>query len=62
MKNTQDFAQMVSAQIEGSEVQEVEKANGVKLTGIVFPTGKANVKATIYADDLMEQGLTVHGD
>lgn len=54
-----DFAQEISAQIEGSEVQEVEKANGVKLTGIVFPTGAANVKATIYADDLMKEGLTV---
>ena len=59
MKETMIFAQEISAQIEGSEVQEVEKANGVKLTGIVFPTGKANVKATVYADDLMEKGLTV---
>ena len=59
MNKTMDFAQEISAQIEGSEVQEVEKANGVKLTGIVFPTGAANVKAIIYADDLMKEGLTV---
>ena len=59
MKNTKDFAQAISAQIEGSEVQEVEKANGVILTGILFPTGAANVKATVYAENFMKKGLTV---
>ena len=47
------------AQIMGVETNEVEKANGVILTGIMIPTGKANVKATVYIDRMYEDGLTV---
>ena len=56
MKDIKIFAQLISNEIEGSKVQEIEKANGIKLTGIVFPTGKENIKATVYVDDLFKDG------
>ena len=52
------FAQEV-AQATNSKVKEVEKANGVKLTGIEIPTGSTNAAAVVYIDSMYEEGLTV---
>jgi len=57
MLSKKDFAQKV-AEIVGGEVREVEKANGVILTGITVPTGSSNVSATIYVRKMIEDGLT----
>jgi len=53
-----EFAQEI-AQATNSKVKEMEKANGVKLTGIEIPTGSTNAAAVVYIDSMYEAGLTV---
>ena len=52
-----EYAQEVAKLVNG-EVKEVEKANGVILTGIIIKTD-SNIKPCIYIDRMMDDGLTI---
>lgn len=54
--NKQEFAQAIATKVNG-EVKEMEKANGVILTGIL--TGAGSVRPTIYIDDMYADGMSV---
>ena len=53
-----EFAAQI-AELMGLETTEAEKANGVILTGVMIPTAKENVKATVYIDQMYEDGMTI---
>lgn len=44
--------------IDGAEVKEIEKANGIKMVGIVIPVEGSNMAPTIYINQMKENGLT----
>jgi uncharacterized membrane protein len=52
-----EYAEAMAAQIEGAEVREVEKANGVVLTGISVKHG--NVEPTMYVDKMYDDGYSI---
>ena len=52
----QEFAQAIATNVNG-EVREVEKANGVIMTGII--AGSGSVRPTIYVDDMYADGLSI---
>lgn len=58
MKMTKvDYAQEIASRV-GGEVREVEKANGVVLTGITLVTN-SNVQPTLYIDDMYRNDVPV---
>lgn len=59
MTNTMKIANQVVEVIGNATAKEVEKANGVVLTGITVQTDGTNVFPTIYIDEMVEDGLTV---
>lgn len=52
----QEYAQTIAQSITGATVNEVEKANGVILTAVTFPTDKENIKGNFYVDDFYKDG------
>lgn len=52
-----EYATEVAQLVENAEVKEVEKANGVKFTGIVV--GQGTINPTVYVDQMFERGLGV---
>lgn len=54
-----EYAEAVlkSLSIEGAEIKEINKTNGVVLTGIMIPTD-SNMSPMIYVDQMMKDGLT----
>lgn len=52
-----EYATEVAQMVGNAEVKEVEKANGVKFTGIVVDQGM--IKPTVYVDQMFKDGLSV---
>lgn len=52
-----EYATEVAQMVGNAEVKEVEKANGVKFTGIVVHQG--TICPTIYVDDMYKRGMSV---
>ena len=57
--NIKEYANQIAMQITGAFVEEVEKANGVILTAVSFPTGSTNCRANFYINDLYNNGVDV---
>lgn len=51
-----EFAEEVATKVNG-KVNEVEKANGIRLTGICV--GEGNIRPTIYIDTMYDAGMSV---
>lgn len=51
-----EYAQAVAKKVNGT-VTEVEKANGVIMTGII--TGAGNIRPTLYIDDMWADGVSI---
>jgi len=62
MKEIRTFSQEIIGELKNhnltGEIKEVEKANGVMLTGIAIKTD-GNASPTIYVDDMLKKGLSV---
>lgn len=54
-----EYANEIAKCFEGSEVKQVEKTNGVILTGVLIPTEDVSVKATVYIDDYYKNSADV---
>lgn len=53
-----EFATQI-AELMGLETTQTEKANGVIFTGVNVPTARENVKATVYIDQMYDEGKTI---
>ena len=54
--NIRDYAEEI-ASIVGGEVVEIEKANGVKYTGITIREEGATITPNIYVDDFYKMSI-----
>lgn len=52
-----EYATEIAQMVGNAEAKEVEKANGVKFTGIVVDQG--TIKPTVYVDQMFERGMSV---
>ena len=52
------YAEEIAMRIEGATVAEVDKANGIILTGIAVPIAE-NVKANVYIDSMYDIDMTI---
>lgn len=55
----QEYAQTIAQSIEGATVNTMEKANGVILTAVTFPTDNASVKGNFYVDEYYKDGADI---
>ncbi len=53
-----EYAKSVANMV-GGEVKDIEKANGIILTGIIV--GDGTIRPTIYIDQMFEEGMDVEG-
>lgn len=55
----EEYAGAIAERIDGAEVREVIKENGVIKHGIIVKQTETNIAPTVYADDFYEKGLDV---
>ena len=54
-----EYAEMVAREIEGAEVHEVPKANGIIMTGIMIKKEDSNCAPNVYVDSMYEREMPV---